>query len=41
MPKNARGILFAAPDFVLKELRKLRLTRALKDKLASEYEISL
>ena len=45
MPKNARGSLrkihSSAPDFVLKELRKLRLTRALKGKLASEYGISL
>ena len=31
----------SAPDVVLKELRKLRLTRALKGKLASEYAISL
>ena len=45
MPKNARGSLpkihSSAPDFVLKELRKLRLTRALKCKLTSEYGISL
>ena len=27
----------SAPDFVLKELPKLRLTRALKSKLTSEY----
>ena len=38
---SLRKIHFSAPDFVLKELRKLRLTRALKDKLASEYGISL
>ena len=31
----------SAPDFLLKELRKLRLTRALKGKLALEYVISL
>ena len=31
----------SAPDFLLKELRKLRLTRALKGKLALEYGISL
>ena len=31
----------SAPDFVLKELHKLRLTRALKGKLASEYGISV
>ena len=31
----------SAPDFVLKELLKLRLTRALKGKLAPDYGISL
>ena len=31
----------SAPEFVVKELRKLRLTRALTSKLASEYGISL
>ena len=36
-----RKIHSSAPDFVVKELRKLRLTRALKHKLASEYGISL
>ena len=38
---SLRKIHFSAPDFVLKELRKLRLTRALKGKLESEYGISL
>ena len=36
-----RNIHSSAPDLVLKELRKLRLTRALKGKLGSEYGISL
>ena len=35
-----RKIHSSAPDFVLKELRTLRLTRALKGKSASEYGIS-
>ena len=39
--ESLRKIDFSAPDFVLKELRMLRLTRALKGKLASEYGISL
>ena len=34
-----RKIHSSAPDFVLKELRKLRYTPALKGKLASEYGI--
>ena len=38
--ESLRKIHYSAPDFVLKELRKLRLTRALKGKLASEYGIS-
>ena len=33
--------IYSAPDFVLKELRKMRLPRALKIKLASEHGISL
>ena len=37
--ESLRKIHSFAPDFVLKELRKLRLTRALKGKLASEYGI--
>ena len=37
--ESLRKIHSSAPDFALKELRKLRLTRALK--LASEYGISL
>ena len=36
--ESLRKIHSSAPDFVLKELRRLRLTRALKDKLASELE---
>ena len=39
--ESLREIHSSAPDFVLKKLRKLRLTRALKGKLASEYGISL
>ena len=39
--ESLRKIHSSAPDFVLKELRKLRLTRALKGKLASAYGISL
>ena len=39
--ESLRKIHSSAPDFVLKELRNLRLTRALKGKLASEYRISL
>ena len=39
--ESLRKIHSSAPDFVLKELRKLRLTRALKGKLASEYGICL
>ena len=39
--ESLRKIHFSAPDFVLKEVRKLRLIRALKGKLASEYGISL
>ena len=39
--ESLRKILSSAPDFVLNELRKLRLTRALKGKLASEYGIFL
>ena len=39
--ESLRKIHSSAPDFVLKELRKLRLTRALKGKLAWEYRISL
>ena len=39
--ESLRKIHSSAPDFVLKELRKLRLTRPLKGKLASEYGISL
>ena len=38
--ESLRKIHSSTPDFVLKELRKLRLTRALKRKLASEYGIS-
>ena len=38
---SLRKVHSSAPDFVLKELRKLRSTRALKWKLASEYGISL
>ena len=41
MWETLRKIYSSALDFVLKELRKLRLTRALKRKLASEYGISL
>ena len=39
--ESLRKIHSSASDFVLKELRKLRLTRALKGKLASECGISL
>ena len=39
--ESLRNIDSPAPDFVLKERRKLRLTRALKSKIASEYGISL
>ena len=39
--ESLRKIHSSAPDFVLKELRELLLTRALKGKLASEYGISL
>ena len=39
--ESLRKIHSSAPDFVLKELRKLRLIRALKGKLAPEYGISL
>ena len=39
--ESLRKIHSSAPDFVLKELRKLRLTRALKGKLESEYGISV
>ena len=39
--ESLRKIQSSAPDFVLKELRQLRLTRALKGKLASVYGISL
>ena len=39
--ESLRKIHSSAPDFVLKKLRNLRLTRALKGKLASEYRISL
>ena len=39
--ESLRKMHSSAPDFVLKELRKLRLTRALKSKLVSEYGISL
>ena len=39
--ESLRKIHFSAPDFVLKELRKLRLTRALKGKLASEYSYGI
>ena len=39
--ESLRKIHSSAPDFVLKKLRKLRLTRALKGKLASEGGISL
>ena len=35
--ESLRKIHSSAPDFVLKELRKLLLTRVLKGKLASEY----
>ena len=35
--ESLRKIHSSAPDFVLKEVRKLRLTRALKGKLASEH----
>ena len=38
--ESFRKIHSSAPDFVLNELRKLRLTPALKGKLASEYGIS-
>ena len=38
--ESLRKIHSSAPDFVLKD-RKLRFTRALKGKLASEYGISL
>ena len=39
--ESLRKIHSSAPEFVVKELRKLRLTRALTSKLASEYDISL
>ena len=39
--ESLRKIHSSALDFVFKELRQLRLTRALKGKLASEYGISL
>ena len=40
--ESRHKIHYSAPDFLLKELlRKLRLTRALKGKLASGYGISL
>ena len=39
--ESLRKIHSSAPDFVSKELRKMRLPRALKGKLASEYGISL
>ena len=39
--ESLRKIHSSAPDFALKEHRKLRLTRALKGKLASVYGISL
>ena len=39
--ETIRKIHSSAPDFVLKEVRKFRLTRALKGKVASEYGISL
>ena len=39
--ESRHKIHYSAPDFLLKELlRKLRLTRALKGKLASGYGIS-
>ena len=39
--ETIRKIHSSAPDFVLKEVRKFRLTRALKGNLASEYRISV
>ena len=39
--ESLKTIHSSAPDFVVKELRKLRLTRGLKTKLASEYGISV
>ena len=39
--ESLRSIHSAAPEFVVKELRKLRMTRALKTKIASEYNIAL
>ena len=36
-----RKIHSSAPDFVIKELRKLRLTRDLRRKLASDYGIAV
>ena len=39
--ESLRKIHSSAPDFVLKEIRRLRLTRELKGKLASAYGISL
>ena len=39
--ESIRKIHCSAPEFVLKEVRELRLTRALKGKLASEYGVYL
>ena len=39
--ESLRKIHSSAPYFLLKEFRKLRLTRALKGKFASEYGIFL
>ncbi|MEP0580138.1 MAG: reverse transcriptase domain-containing protein [Marinobacter sp.] len=39
--ESLRSIYSAAPEFVVKELRKLRMTRALKIKIASEFSIDL
>lgn len=39
--ESLRMIHSSAPEFVVKELRKLRMTRAQKSKIASEYGIAL
>ncbi|CAM9872024.1 unnamed protein product [Scytosiphon promiscuus] len=39
--ESLRKIYDSAPTFVLKELRKLRMTRALKSKLHAEYNIAV
>ena len=39
--ESLRKIHSSAPEFLVKELRQLRWTRALASRLASEYGISL